>query len=253
MYPGTWRAAAAPTHNAANLPTSVGTRARDRQVSLSAQQPGVSTLEDSSPCRGDWSVRPRPWAAQSQSARVPLSNRTACLGSHSTLSHRTARLTDRLHASPPYHDITTSTRNPSLSPCVPPNRPPLNTTSSSSSQAYGNRPQSLSSSPPTTVSDAQTPNCFGPTPSPRQSPYPISLPSRALPPVASLTAHVHNLLRAPRPSIEKGSCPSRGPVSRSPCFHHLDASILACENKDPLSFSIPTRYFDPDSTPDPPK
>lgn len=106
---------------------------------------------------------------QSQSARVPLSNRTACLGSHSTLSHRTARLTDRLHASPPYHDITTSTRNPpSLPPCVPPNRPPPS--SISSSTAYSNRPQSLSSSPPSTTSDAQTPNCFGPTPQPTSKP-----------------------------------------------------------------------------------
>lgn len=152
---------------------------------------------------------------QSQSARVPLSNRTACLGSHSTLSHRTARLTDRLHASPPYHDITTSTRNPpSLPPCVPPNRPPPS--SISSSTAYSNRPQSLSSSPPSTTSGAQTPNCFGPTPSPRPSPYPISLPSRALPRVAHLTAHVHILLRAPRPYAKKGLMPVPWPCQPKP-------------------------------------
>lgn len=177
MYPGTWRVAA-------NLPATTGTPVQDRQVSLPRCACRVPTLDDSSPCRGDWSVRPRPRAK----VKVPKSHfRTAPHALDPIRPFTSHRPSDRLQcftSVPRYHHLDSKPRLP----CVPPLRP-------SQQPLHGLRQ-------PTTVafvitscrpfSDAQAPELLRPNAQPASRSNIAAVPSSLLP-VNGLTARVHAL------------------------------------------------------------
>lgn len=250
-------------------PPVAGTRAQISQCTFSA-----TTAESCSPC-----PRPRRLGAcvhdgpratgQSQSARVPLSNRTACLGSHSTLPHRTARLTDCTACLTfPYHDITTSTRNQSPlcatfaldGPSCQPDQP-LHPTPS----RFRHHTHSLRRPAATSDGLKPSPNCFGPTTSTAVHIHThsirIAAPSRpALRPVDCYCSVFGSFPRLcsplTLPRIDLNQRAHARPVAQPAEAHASTTSthrFLPARIRPTLSFRSRLDNFDPDSTRAPPK